>query len=398
MKRAHAVEAQAPSEPCKPSEEAKCAFCRKTFKVRGLARHHKHCDDKPKHPLTAPQNYRFCLPNEQLFEYILSFLGNQTLTKLQGVTGDYYANCRQDLARLCCSCENDNLALIEGMCMECEAVKNPLFQEFVSANDAKDLYGIKRFTGIPRQDGRSGRLYASNNRKIFARADLEKHVLETFGSKMKWLKAVAIKDKEDRGRRKIVAKRIHAQAECDVVLRTLPKACVTYLEGESALDAAALKVQAERFLALSAALKSRGLKLRVDSNLCRRFVMDGAGKADEIVDTMEEMDFLFDLTDYTSRCKRNIGSESLSVFGISADAFGFYGSFDDDYYGGKQLSREVTKMELCIEYLQHGRGFTLPRKWEACRERYDYTESVGAMPKMFMQFIYTGSGKSPKSA
>ncbi|KAG6616307.1 uncharacterized protein IUM83_03788 [Phytophthora cinnamomi] len=58
-------------------------------------------------------------------EHVLKFLGNQTLTKLQALTGDCYAQCEPDLTRFNCKYENDNTVMITAilhvLCRGCEA-------------------------------------------------------------------------------------------------------------------------------------------------------------------------------------------------------------------------------------------------------------------------------------
>ncbi|ETN09804.1 hypothetical protein PPTG_22833 [Phytophthora nicotianae INRA-310] len=65
------------------------------------------------------RSYNFSILNESVFEVILSFLSNQTLTKLHGITGDRYEQCEPELAGFCCQCENDNPAIAAGLCRKC---------------------------------------------------------------------------------------------------------------------------------------------------------------------------------------------------------------------------------------------------------------------------------------
>ncbi|TDH69678.1 uncharacterized protein CCR75_008722 [Bremia lactucae] len=64
-------------------------------------------------------SYRFCILNEKIHEEVLSFLGNQTLTKLQMITGDHYQQCEPELAAYCCQCENDNPIAKRRLCRRC---------------------------------------------------------------------------------------------------------------------------------------------------------------------------------------------------------------------------------------------------------------------------------------
>eukprot|EP00644_Phytophthora_capsici_P016112 jgi/Phyca11/528281/estExt2_fgenesh1_pm.C_PHYCAscaffold_280043 len=65
-----------------------------------------------------------CIASEDVFELILSFLSNQTLTKLHAITGDFYPNCEPDLAPFCCACDNDNPKVFDGVCRRCQSKKD----------------------------------------------------------------------------------------------------------------------------------------------------------------------------------------------------------------------------------------------------------------------------------
>jgi hypothetical protein len=54
----------------------------------------------------------------------------------------------------------------------------------------------------------------------------------------------------------------------------------------------------DRYEELKAALESRGLKIRQDSQLCREYIEDDEGDVYDIVDVMIEMNFFVNLTDY----------------------------------------------------------------------------------------------------
>lgn len=143
--------------------------------------------------------------------------------------------------------------------------------------------------------------------------------------------------------------------------------------------------------------------------------MEGEGIVDDVVDTMEEVGFLHNHTDYVRRCSTRShcvkrfrtyrgglgwGDESdESTFGTLGEAeCGAYflpGASDSEQH---RHIRENTAKELCIEFLGDGRGLTLPRVWESCRDRYDDVVAVGANPKQYMHHIYTGKGQPPTRA
>ncbi|KAF1792225.1 hypothetical protein GQ600_430 [Phytophthora cactorum] len=62
------------------------------------------------------RSYKFCILNEAIHEEILSFLSNQTRTKMQMITGDRYEQGEPLLARYCCECENDNPPVWRSFC------------------------------------------------------------------------------------------------------------------------------------------------------------------------------------------------------------------------------------------------------------------------------------------
>lgn len=354
-------------------------------------------------PRPAGRFARFCILNDQLFEHILSFLGNQTLVKLQGITGDVYPTCEQALAELCCSCENDEPAIVAGLCSRCEEERNPFFRKLIGLVEARLLYG-HNLSDVPRRSGGEGH--------VVARVDAEAFMLKECGSKIEWLKVIARQDQDDR---KLAARKIQNQTDYEVLVRSLPRECAAYvITPGRTYNVVALKERAGRYTVISAALEARGLKLREDSQLCRQYIMKGTGNADDIVDTMEEAGFLQNHTDYWKRCsaKRDCfkgflsyrgglgwGDESdESTFGTLGEAdCGAYFLADASTKEQHQHIRENTTKELCVEFLQDSRGLILPRIWEACRKRYNFVLSVGANPKQYMNHIYTGTGKPPQA-
>ncbi|KAG3112853.1 hypothetical protein PI125_g7837 [Phytophthora idaei] len=70
-----------------------CEYCDKKFTTRGMSLHQKKCVKKQAHDKAAAKKtrfYKFSILNEAVHEEILSFLSNQTLTKMQMITGDRY--------------------------------------------------------------------------------------------------------------------------------------------------------------------------------------------------------------------------------------------------------------------------------------------------------------------
>ncbi|TDH69666.1 hypothetical protein CCR75_007241 [Bremia lactucae] len=67
---------------------------------------------------------------------MLSLLGNQTLTKLQMMTGDHYQQCEPELAAYCCQCENDIPIAKRHLCRQCFWSKG--FEEEISNQSVAD--------------------------------------------------------------------------------------------------------------------------------------------------------------------------------------------------------------------------------------------------------------------
>ncbi|KAG2997077.1 hypothetical protein PC121_g5071 [Phytophthora cactorum] len=136
---------------------ARCSYCSRDFKDRGIKRHLRHCKRKPTPESCA---YKFCVLNEQITEYVLTFLSNQSVTKLQSFTGDHYPNSDPRLAAVCCSCENDVPVINNGLCTACEKEMAPNYKTHMTKTQAKELYWLRDFEGIPCLERRYYFLYA----------------------------------------------------------------------------------------------------------------------------------------------------------------------------------------------------------------------------------------------
>ncbi|EGZ26726.1 hypothetical protein PHYSODRAFT_469108 [Phytophthora sojae] len=316
-----------------------------------MTRHQNKCAEKQAHDIAEakkPRCYRFSIVDEGVFENVLKFLGNQTLTKLQMLTGDRYDQCEPELAKYCCKCENDNPVILHGLCRECESERSD-YMPRTTKEVAKLHYGVrdKDFRFIPCE--------VRKHYTLFDRVTLESHMIRTCGSKMDWVRDIAKRDTRK--------KRLHAtlhkkEEETKVYLESLAPGFASYVGGVGCkkTDKEELQQCSQRYVALTEALKARGLKLRADSPLCRDFITSGYGQIERVVDTMEEMNFLFTHTSYARRCNSKIDNGA--------------------------------KMELCIEYLEDNKGLTLPREWESYRQRFDAVKMSGAIPKTKMHKIY----------
>ncbi|KAG2778496.1 hypothetical protein Pcac1_g11386 [Phytophthora cactorum] len=233
---------------------AVCEYCDKEFTTRGISLHLKKCPAKQAHDKAAAKktrSYKFSILNEAVHEEILSFLGNQTLTKMQMITGDRYQQYEPALARYCCKCENDNPVILDKQV-------------------AKDKYGLreKDFYDTPSVSGQNDDCIA-----------LENCMIEMCGSKMGWVRYIA---KRDIRKRKARATRKQNEDEMDAFLKSLAPGFVPYVWaiGFKKTDDNLLR---KSFVALKAKLDERGLHLRASSTLCSDYITEGVGKIEDVV-------------------------------------------------------------------------------------------------------------------
>ncbi|KAG3013865.1 hypothetical protein PC120_g13041 [Phytophthora cactorum] len=88
-----------PIQATKPTSV--CDYCEKEFTTRGMTSHLKKCIKKQAHDIATAEKtrtYNFSILNESVHEVIVSFLSNQTLTKLQMITGDHFEELRHEKA------------------------------------------------------------------------------------------------------------------------------------------------------------------------------------------------------------------------------------------------------------------------------------------------------------
>jgi hypothetical protein len=229
---------------------------------------------------SPPRKCRFCIGDDHVFGYLLSFLSNQSQTKLQLVTGDRYPSCESRRSRCCCACEEDNPALFDGPCSACVATKL-LNRPLISKMNARRLYCLEGFLGV-----------SCDSAQQYTPAALDEHALKVFGSHLQWLRR---KD------------------EPETFLASLPVAFVGYIMTmELAFEAKTDLLQYnERLGMLATALEQRELELRTDSRLWNQFILSGMGNVERIVDDMEERAFLLKHTAYTVLCRKEIRMSSV---------------------------------------------------------------------------------------
>ncbi|KAL3657480.1 hypothetical protein V7S43_017627 [Phytophthora oleae] len=174
----------------------------------------------------------------------------------------------------------------------------------------------------------------------------------------------AIKEKERRKRE---------QAEAKAYLETLPKEAVDYINNGFIQEKSRLEARYTRYCELTAALGAKDLELRSDSVLCRSYILSGEGAVDDIADTMEEMNFLYTHTSYSSDCDSIVIARRYNPYywSDSDSDDGSYWSDDYDDYGYKadaRARREEIKRKIKEQYLLNSQGLTLPANWQRERE------------------------------
>ncbi|KAL3669888.1 hypothetical protein V7S43_005265 [Phytophthora oleae] len=130
------------------------------------------------------RSYRFSILNEVIHEEIISFLSNQSLTKMQMITGDRYERCEPELARYCCECEDDNPVIGNGLCRQCTPFWASRYK-FATRMEAKDIYGLRA------KDLDATFLKAPGRSTFLDSAAVEAYMVKTCGSKREWLRYLA---------------------------------------------------------------------------------------------------------------------------------------------------------------------------------------------------------------
>ncbi|ETP31747.1 hypothetical protein F442_19436 [Phytophthora nicotianae P10297] len=258
-----------------------CEYCRKEFTTRGIPLHQTKCSKKQAHDKAEAKktrSYKFCIVNEAIHEEILSFLNNQALTKMQMITGDHYQQCEPVLARYCCKCEDNNPAVLGGLCQQCNTTLGYSRRStWVEKQVAKDKYGLRE------KDLREIR----NSLGQYYDCDiLEMYMIEKCGSKMGWVRYLA---KRDMSKRKALATRRKNQEDMDAFLKSLAPGFAPYLWaiGFKKTDEELLMESSQRFIELKSRLEERGLHLPASSTLCSDYITTGVGKIEDVVRATE---------------------------------------------------------------------------------------------------------------
>ncbi|KAG3119471.1 hypothetical protein PI124_g1216 [Phytophthora idaei] len=256
-----------------------CEYCDKQFTTRGIPLHQKKCVKKQAHDKAEAKktrSYNFCILNEAIYEEILSFLNNQTLTKMQMITGDRYQQCEPVLARYCCKCESDNPVIRHSFCRLCLSSSSYCINGRITKRVAKAKYGMRGedFSSID----------FPKSYPYYSCQTLEDHMIKTIGSKREWLRHLV---KRDLRKKKALATRI-LNRKTKGFLQTLAPGFAAYVSDIRFMktDKEVLERCSERFVTLRAKLRENGLSLRADSSSCKVFITTGMGSVEDVVDSI----------------------------------------------------------------------------------------------------------------
>eukprot|EP00644_Phytophthora_capsici_P011019 jgi/Phyca11/14841/fgenesh1_pg.PHYCAscaffold_9_\ len=256
--------------------KVECEFCGKSYTVRGLTRHQNSCSRR----LIKRREFCFESTNVNAFAHILSFLSNQSVVKLQAATGAIYAGSNAVLSAVCCPCEKDELTIADGLCLACNRVKAPWFRGTITSIDAKKLYGVHDIDNMTHSTSRTYRRYCLYK-------DLEHKAIETFGSKKKWLEHIAPKLLR---RQKIEQAKRRAEEEYRALLATFSKEFQTFVRffSEDRMTEEQLRERAARLDSVCEKLTARSLDVDGYFTHTSAFVLKNVGTAEEVADSIEQ--------------------------------------------------------------------------------------------------------------
>ncbi|TDH71757.1 hypothetical protein CCR75_006870 [Bremia lactucae] len=235
-----------------------CENCNKLFTTRGISRHQKTCISKVVgNHKKAEKTYRFCILNEEIYEEFLSFLGNQTLTKLQMATGDHYQQCEPELAEYCCQCENDNPIAKRNLCRQCLLSKG--YSEIVHPKTARRQYG---FTGEHLQHC-TGIVYAAS---FWVKNGLAQRQIAKLDNRRKQTQRTRI-----------------AYEQVGQEFATFMKKTKLINRDEDDLNECR-----ERYFTLKAKVKEHGLPFQPTAFSCKIYINDGIGSFEEVIQSVAD--------------------------------------------------------------------------------------------------------------
>ncbi|KAG1702555.1 hypothetical protein DVH05_009504 [Phytophthora capsici] len=262
-----------------------CKYCNKTFASRGLSLHQRRCNKKLIHNKAEAKKtraYKFCILNESVHEEILSFLSNQSLTKMQMITGDHYEGCEPELAQICCKCENDNYTVGWLWCQECIPEKwSSESRELVSKQKAKVVYGVEE---------KELKTLACKQRKgscVYEQAALETFVLKSCGSKKQFLRRlVTIRARWE----KYESAKKRKKELCCFLANRAPDLGRLKSSGYKDLEMEDLKQWYPRFEDVEALCSQKGVRLLdvLASPQCKGFIKNGFGRAEDVVNGSQQ--------------------------------------------------------------------------------------------------------------
>ncbi|KAG1702553.1 hypothetical protein DVH05_009502 [Phytophthora capsici] len=292
LKRVYHEEASSNDGAVNPSKRTKatssCKYCSKSFTSRGLSLHQRKCSMKLAHEKKEAKKtraYKFCILNESVHEEILSFLSNQTLTKMQLITGDHYEGCEPELAKICCKCENDNFTIGCFLCRQC-AQKWPVYRFGRLLRVTKAM--ANKFYGVKLRDLSTLEYERSSGSCLYDRATLENFMLKSYGSKKGLLRhLVNVRARWE----KAEAEKWRRKKLCDfLVIRALELVSLVKTGHYKELKVEDKDQWYPRLYDIKKACQDGGLNFLsvLESTLCKDFIENGIGSVEAVMNGIQQ--------------------------------------------------------------------------------------------------------------
>ncbi|KAG1702554.1 hypothetical protein DVH05_009503 [Phytophthora capsici] len=282
-KRAYHEEASSNDGAVNPSKRTKTKYFSKSFTSRGLSLHQRKYSKNLSHEKNEAKKtraYKFCILNEYIHEEILSFLSNQTLTKMQLITGDHYEGCEPELAKICCKCENDNFTISGFLCQQCSQSCRS-YRPRTTKRMAKAIYGLEDndLAALPRNYEGSSCLYE--------RSDLMDFISRTCGSKKQWLRRlvkVRVQWEESE------AEKSRKKEFYDFLVYRAPELARLKTSGYKDLKMEDMEQWYPRYKDVKQLCDDRKIFLPIALVLprCKDFIKNGFGSAEDVVNTIHK--------------------------------------------------------------------------------------------------------------
>jgi hypothetical protein len=190
---------------------------------------------------------------------------------------------------------------------------------------------------------------------LYTLTDLDACMVSIHQTKARWLKHIAmIGIKKQRREETAEQKERQLQLAIDSYLSTCSKSFQTYFSAKlKDLDLFSIKSCYTRFVILETELVKYGLSIRTDSSLYETHIRHGRESVYDVIQTMEEIKFLFANTNYRQLCNGHIDQ------------------FKEQERAYKRYVPMDANMLACLEYLAEPTTRGLSAKWRQCRTRYE---------------------------